>query len=174
MRVQTAARLGTSGVFLKPRLTRETPSRPSRARYLHVARATLSLSIEQAEAVIRSARDKAREIGVPMNVAVLDGAGHLKAFVRMDGAVLGSIDVALKKAKTAVLFGMNSEAVGEFSKPGGSSPGLAATNGGLVVFAGGIPIRDASGAVVGSVGVSGGAVDQDYSVALAAVAVRVS
>lgn len=109
-----------------------------------------------------------------MNVAVLDGAGHLKAFARMDGAVLGSIDIALKKAKTAALFGMNSEAVGEFSKPGGSSPGLGATNDGLVVFAGGIPIRDRSGAVIGSVGVSGGAVDQDYAVALAAVAVRTS
>jgi uncharacterized protein GlcG (DUF336 family) len=91
----------------------------------------LSLSIEQAEAVIRSARDKAREIGVPMNVAVL-----------------GSIDIALKKAKTAALFGVNSEAVGEFSKPGGSSPGLGATNDGLVVFAGGIPIRDGPGAVI--------------------------
>jgi uncharacterized protein GlcG (DUF336 family) len=91
----------------------------------------LSLSIEQPEAVIRSARDKAREIGVPMNVAVP-----------------GAIDIALKKAKIAALFGMNSEAVGEFSKPGGSSPGLGATNDGLVVFAGGIPIRDGSGAVI--------------------------
>lgn len=126
------------------------------------------LSLERAEAVVRAARKKADELGVPMNVAVLDGGGHLKAFTRMDGAVLGSIDIALKKAKTAVLFGMTSEAVGEFCKPGGSSPGLAATNDVLVVFAGGIPLRDEAGAVIGSVGVSGGAVDQDQAVARAA------
>jgi hypothetical protein len=72
----------------------------------------------QARAVIAAGAAKADEIGVPMNIAVLDGGGHLKAFARMDGALLVSIDVALKKGKTAVLFGMNSEAVGEFCKPG--------------------------------------------------------
>ena len=86
----------------------------------------------------------------------------------MDGALLGSIDIALGKAKTAVLFGMNSEAVGEFCKPGGPSPGLELTNGTLVVFAGGIAIRNADGVVIGSVGVSGGAIEQDLLVARAA------
>ena len=132
----------------------------------------MNLSLEHAEAVLRAAMRKAREMGVPMNVAVLDGGAHLKAFARMDGAVLGSIDVALKKAKTAVLFGMNTETVGEFCKPGGSSPGLAATNDVLVVFAGGVPIRNEAGDVIGSVGVSGGAVEQDQAVALAATARR--
>ena len=122
------------------------------------------------DAVLTAAQVKAAEIGVPMNIAVLDDGGNLKAFLRMDGALIGSIDIAMKKARTSVLFGMNSEAVGEFCKPGGSSPGLEQTNGGLVVFAGGIPLRDAAGGLLGAVGVSGGAVAQDYAVAAAAAA----
>ncbi len=128
----------------------------------------MSLTEEISGTVIAAARAAAGEIGVPMNIAVLDAAAHLKAFARMDGALLGSIDVALGKAKTAVLFGMNSEAVGEFCKPGGPSPGLELTNGTLVVFAGGVPIRNRNGGVIGSVGVSGGAVEQDLVVARAA------
>ena len=130
----------------------------------------MSLTDKLASAAIAGARTAAMEIGVPMNVAVLDAAAHLKAFVRMDGALLGSLDIALGKAKTSALFGMTSEAVGEFCKPGGSSPGLELTNGVLVVFAGGIPIHDGTGAVIGAVGVSGGAVAQDLQVAKAAVA----
>jgi uncharacterized protein GlcG (DUF336 family) len=134
----------------------------------------VTLSLKHADAVIRLGIAKAIEIAVPMNIAVLDDGGHLKAFTRMDGALLGTIDIALKKAKTAALFAMNTEALGELCKPGGPSPGLAATNDVLVVFAGGIPIRDGSGAVIGSVGVSGGAVEQDYVVALAAASARAS
>jgi uncharacterized protein GlcG (DUF336 family) len=128
----------------------------------------MTLTEEIAAGAIAAARAAASEIGVPMNIAVLDAGAHLKAFARMDGALLGSIDIALGKAKTAVLFGMNSEAVGEFCKPGGPSPGLELTNGTLVVFAGGVPILDRDGGVIGSVGVSGGAVEQDLLVARAA------
>src|SRR5262245_40569393 len=130
----------------------------------------MSMSLERAEALIRLALAKAKQVGVPMNVAVLDGGGHLQAFARMDGAFLGSIDIALKKAKTSVLFGMNTEAVGEFCKPGGPSPGLAATNDVLVVFPGGVPLKDEAGKVIGAVGVSGGLPDQDHLVAAAAAA----
>jgi uncharacterized protein GlcG (DUF336 family) len=100
-----------------------------------------------------------------MNVAVLDAGAHLKAFFRMDGALLGSLDIALGKAKTAALFGMTTEAVGEFCKPGGSSPGLELTNGVLVVFPGGVPIRGGAGTLIGAVAVSSGAVGQDRQVA---------
>jgi uncharacterized protein GlcG (DUF336 family) len=130
----------------------------------------MNITQAQADAAIAAARQAADEIGVPMNIAVLDASVHLKAFARMDGALLGSIDIAVGKAKTASLFGMNTEAIGEFSKPGGTSPGLELTNGGLVVFAGGIPVRDKDGSLLGAVGVSGGAVDQDFRVAQAAVA----
>ena len=109
----------------------------------------MSLTENMAQSVIAAARRAAESIGVPVAIAVLDASAHLKAFARMDGAVLGSIDIALGKAKTSALFGMNSEAVGEFSKPGGTSPGLELTNGVLVVFAGGVAIRDAKGTMIG-------------------------
>lgn len=130
----------------------------------------MSITHAQAQAVLAAAQAAADQIGVPMNVAVLDAGVHLKAFVRMDGALLGSIDIALGKARTAALFGFNTEVIGEFAKPGGTSPGLELTNGGLVVFAGGVPLRDASGALIGAVGVSGGSVAQDFQVAQAAAA----
>lgn len=128
----------------------------------------MEISQSICDAVLVAAEAKAAEIGVPMNVAILDSGANLKAFLRMDGALIGSIDIALKKAKTSALFGMNTEAVGEYCKPGGPSPGLEHTNGGLVVFAGGIPLRDRGDRVIGSVGVSGGSPAQDYEVAVAA------
>lgn len=133
------------------------------------------MEISQAccDAILAAAQAKAKEIGVPMNVAILDAGANLKSFLRMDGALIGSVDIALKKAKTSAVFGMNTEAVGEFCKPGGSSPGLEQTNGGLVVFAGGIPLRDVKGNFLGAVGVSGGAVRQDFEVAEAAAAAAI-
>ena len=128
----------------------------------------MDISQTCSDAVVAAAAAEARAIGVPMNVAVLDAGANLKAFLRMDGALLGSLDIALKKARTAALFGMNTEAVGEFCKPGGTSPGLDTTNGGLVVFAGGIPLRAPDGRLMGAVGVSGGSVAQDFQVASAA------
>jgi len=87
----------------------------------------------------------------------------------MDGAVLGSIDIALKKARTAALFECNSEAIWEYCKPGAPAPSLELSNGGLAPFAGGILLKGPAGEVVGAVGVSGGAVSQDFEVAQAAV-----
>ena len=128
----------------------------------------MTISQQLSDRVLAAAQAKAVEISVPMNIAVLDDGANLKAFVRMDGALLGSTDIALKKAKTAAVFGMATEEVGEFCKPGGTSPGLEQTNGGLVVFAGGIPLHGAGGRLIGAVGVSGGSVDQDRQVAIAA------
>lgn len=128
------------------------------------------ITIDQARTVIAAGEARANEIGVAANIAVLDGAVHLKAFSRMDGALLGSIDIAIGKARTSALFGMATQDVGEFCKPGGTSPGLENSNGGLVVFAGGLPIRDAQGTLIGAVGVSGGAVAQDLTIAEAAAA----
>jgi uncharacterized protein GlcG (DUF336 family) len=127
-------------------------------------------TIDQARTIIAAGEARAAQIGVPVNIAVLDAAAHLKAFSRMDGALLGSIDIAVGKARTAGLFGMRTEDIGEFCRPGGTSPGLENSNGGLVVFAGGIPIRNAEGELIGAVGVSGGAVAQDLDIAEAAAA----
>ena len=128
------------------------------------------ITIDQARTVIAAGEARASEIGVAANIAVLDGAVHLKAFSRMDGALLGSIDIAIGTARTSALFGMATQDVGEFCKPGGTSPGLENSNGGLVVFAGGLPIRDAQGTLIGAVVVSGGAVSQDLAIAEAAAA----
>jgi uncharacterized protein GlcG (DUF336 family) len=128
------------------------------------------ITTKQARAIVAAGEARAAEIGVPVNIAVLDAGAHLKGFSRMDGALLGSIDIALNKARTAALFGMRTEAIGEFCKPGGTSPGLEQTNGGLVVFAGGIPLTSADDVVIGAVGVSGGAVAQDLDIAEAAAA----
>ena len=130
----------------------------------------MPLTSSQAHAVIVAAEAKASAIGVPVIIAVVDGGVHLKAFTRMDGAVLASIDIALKKARTAALFQANSEAVWEYCKPGAPAPGLELTNGGLAPFAGGVPLRGLDGELVGAVGVSGGAVPQDAEIAQAAAA----
>ncbi len=129
----------------------------------------MSLTIDRARAVITAAEAKAWEIGVPVVVAVLDAGVHLKAFTRMDGAPLASIDIAMKKARTSALFNANSEAVWEYCKPGAPAPGLELSNGGLAPFGGGVPL-EAGGELVGAVGVSGGAVAQDREIALAAAA----
>ena len=130
----------------------------------------MQLTSHQAQAAISGAEVRAREIGVPVNIAVLDTGAHLKAFSRMDGAVLGSIDVSIGKARTAVLFQTTSEAVWDYCKPGAPAPGLENSNGGLVTFAGGIPLMAPDGTMIGAVGVSGGAVSQDLDIAQAAVA----
>lgn len=128
----------------------------------------MQITSHQAQAVIDGAAAKALELGLPVIVAVLDAGAHLKAFRRMDGAVLGSIDIAISKARTAVLFQANSEAVWEYCKPGAPAPGLQLTNGGLATFGGGIPVRSRDGTVIGALGVSGGTVDEDVEIAKAA------
>lgn len=130
----------------------------------------MQLTSHHAWAAIAAAEAKANAIGVRVNIAILDAGAHLKAFTRMDGAVLGSIDLALAKARTAVLFQITSDAVWDYCKPGAPAPGLERSNGGLATFAGGIPLFDGEGTLIGAVGVSGGAVPQDLEIAQAAAA----
>lgn len=120
----------------------------------------------QASRAINQAVEKATQLDVNANISVLDSFGHLKSFLRMDNAYLGSIDVAMGKAKTAVLFRMNSEAVGEFLNPENKTYGLVNTSGGLVGFKGGMPIKS-QGNIVGYIGVSGGSPEQDFEIAAA-------
>lgn len=126
-----------------------------------------SISTELAHKVIAAAEAKAREIGTPMVIAVCDESGVLKAFSRMDGAALLSVQVSQDKAYTAVGFGMPSEGWHEFIK---NDPPLAAGAVGgidrLVIFGGGYPIK-VNDQVVGAIGVSGGHYSQDMEVAQA-------
>ncbi|MFE3262520.1 heme-binding protein [Nocardia sp. NPDC059229] len=130
----------------------------------------MPIGLAQAQAIVAAAVERAQEIGVPMNIAVVDGGGHLLAFARMDRAILGSIDIALTKAKTSVLFNGPSENLWEFCKPGGPAPATELTNGGLIPYAGGVAINDEDGALLGAIGVSGGMPVQDGDVARAGVA----
>jgi uncharacterized protein GlcG (DUF336 family) len=130
----------------------------------------MKLTTEQAQSVLAAAVEKARALRVPMNIAILDAGGHLKSFLRMDGAVLGAIDIAMKKARTSVLFEAPSEAIWTYAKPGAAAPGIELTNDVLVTFAGGVPLKTNEGETLGAVGVSGGEVSQDAQVANAAAA----
>ncbi|MEU6642116.1 heme-binding protein [Saccharomonospora sp. NPDC046836] len=129
------------------------------------------LTLTDAQQVLEAALGKADGIGQPMNVAVVDAGGHLLAFARQEGAILGSIDIAIRKARTAALLKMTTAALGEAAAPGAPLYGIEVTNGGLVIFGGGIPLtRGSDNAVIGAIGVSAGTVDQDMTVADAGVA----
>ncbi len=123
------------------------------------------ITLVQANAAIAAAVKKADQIGAKMNIAVVDAGANLRAFARMDGAWLGSIDVSIRKARTARLFDMNTGEIGKLSQPGGSLFGIEHSNGGLISFPGGVPIRNAAGAVIGAIGVSGSIVENDHAVA---------
>ena len=127
-------------------------------------------STDEAQAVVEAARRKADEMGLNMNIAVVDAGANLKAFLRMDEAWLGSVDIAIKKAETARYFDMPTGDLGEMSQPGASLYGIEHSNDGLITFPGGVPIEDDSGRVIGAVGVSGSTVDDDHTVAAAGAA----
>ena len=128
------------------------------------------MTLEHANAAVAAALAKARELGTKMNIAVVDAGANLKAYVRMDGAWLGSIDISIRKARTARFFDMNTGEVGKLSQPGESLFGIEHSNGGLITFPGGVPIRNRGGAVIGAIGVSGSAVENDHAVAEAGAA----
>lgn len=128
------------------------------------------LKLEDARRVIAAAEQRAAEIGQPMNIAVVDGGGNLVAHVRMDGAWIGSIDISVNKAFTSRAFDISTGDLAAESQPGRQFYGIHASNGGRVmIFAGGIPLRQ-GGVVVGAVGVSGGSGEQDQTVAEAGAA----
>lgn len=128
------------------------------------------ITLRQATAVVRAAQKKAEEMGVKMNIAVVDAGANLKAFVRMDGAWLGSIDISIKKAKTARFFDMPTGEIGKLSQPGGSLFNIEHSNNGLITFPGGIPLKNRRGEIIGAIGVSGSTVEDDHTVAEAGVA----
>jgi uncharacterized protein GlcG (DUF336 family) len=131
----------------------------------------MHVTINEAEQALATGAKKAQEIGTQMCIVVTDSGGILKAFKRMDGAWLGSVDIAIKKAKTAVCFGMTSGQIGDLSQPGGPLYGIEHSNDGLITFPGGVPIVNNDGVMVGAVGVSGSTVENDHLVAQAAVEV---
>ncbi|RYU80465.1 GlcG/HbpS family heme-binding protein [Hymenobacter persicinus] len=127
----------------------------------------MSILLEQAQSAVRAAQQKALELGVKMNIAVVDAGANLTAFARMDGAWLGSLDISIRKAKTARFFDMPTGELGKLSQPGGPLYHIEHSNGGLITFPGGLPILDSNGRVIGAIGVSGSSVEDDHAVAQA-------
>ena len=130
-----------------------------------------SITTELAHQMVAAAEKKAQEIGVPMVIAICDESGVLKAFSRMDGAALLSVQIAQDKAYTSIGFGMSTDKWHAFIKDdpplaAGAPSGIAR----LIVFGGGYPITE-DGQIIGGIGVSGGHYTQDMEVAQAGLAV---
>lgn len=127
------------------------------------------ITMKQAQAVLEAALSKAKEINTKMDIAVVDAGANLKAFIRMDEAWIGSIDIAVKKAKTARFFDMLTGEIGKFSQPGGPLYNIEHSNDGLITFPGGIPLKNSNNEIIGAIGVSGSTVENDHIVAEAGV-----
>ena len=125
----------------------------------------MNITLEQAEKIIAAAKSKSVAIDTKMNIAVVDAGANLVAFARMDGAWLGSLDISIKKAKTARFFDMNTGIIGELSQPGAPLYNIEHSNNGLITFPGGVPVKDADGTIIGALGVSGSSVENDHTVA---------
>ena len=129
------------------------------------------ITLTQAQQAVDAAHSKAKEMGVKMDIAVVDVGANLKAFARMDGAWLGSIDISQKKARTARWFDMPTGDIGKLSQPGGPLYNIEHSNNGLITFPGGLPLKNSAGEVIGGIGVSGSTVEDDHAVASAGAAV---
>ncbi len=125
----------------------------------------MNISLDKAQQAIEAAQKKAKALNLKMNIAIVDGGANLVAFARMDGAWLGSVDIAIKKAKTARFFDMPTGDIGGLSQPGGALYNIEHSNGGLITFPGGLPIKNGEGEVIGGIGVSGSTVENDHTVA---------
>jgi uncharacterized protein GlcG (DUF336 family) len=129
----------------------------------------LTVNLETARRVIEGVEAKAKSLGCPMNIAVVDAGGNLVAQVRMDNARIGAIDIAINKAWSARAFDMETAELGRYSQPGGPFFGIHASNGGRVMLlAGGVPLRQAN-QIIGALGVSGGSDEEDCACAQAGV-----
>ena len=131
-----------------------------------------AVDLETAKKMADACEAKAAEEGWKMNVAVVDGGADLVLFRRMDGAFLGSVEIAQMKAQSSAMFPFPTRGLGEiaFGKDGepGRTPGLAFVPG-LAAFPGGLPVMTADGAHLGAIGVSGGTGDEDEACAQAAL-----
>lgn len=130
----------------------------------------MNITLLEAENVISRAKIKANQLNVYINIAVVDAGANLLTFARMDGALLGAIDIAIKKAKTARLFNKETGVLGKLSQPNGPLFNIEHSNGGLITFPGGIPIKNTEGDIIGAIGVSGSSIENDFLVAEYAVA----
>merc|ERR1711878_267889 len=127
----------------------------------------LMMNLDKANLAIKVAIERANVIGAKFCIAIMDSGVNLVAFSRMDGGRVGTIDVAMKKAKTSALFEKECGMLGPRTLPGKPVYGLEHSNDGLITFPGGVDLRNSKGEFIGSVGVSGGTVEEDLEIAKA-------
>lgn len=125
----------------------------------------MNITLKQAQKAIAAALEYSEKKSYKMNICVVDTGANQVAFVRMDGAWLGSADISLKKAKTAMFFQMDTKTLSPLVQPGKPLYAIEHSNNGLITFPGGVVIKDSAGEIIGAIGVSGGSVDEDHSVA---------
>lgn len=124
-------------------------------------KASSVMNLKTAKALIELVEEEAKRVGVNAVIAVSDAAGRPIAIHCMDGAYIGSFDVALNKTYTSVAFQMPTSKLAQLAAPGGSLYGIQHTNEGkIVIFGGGEPLY-VEGILVGALGVSGGTAEQD-------------
>ncbi|HCA09552.1 heme-binding protein [Chryseobacterium sp.] len=131
----------------------------------------MSITYKQAAKALQVAIEKAGSINIPVSIVVVDNGGHLMTLARLD-SVYGVIDFALKKAKTAVMFGVDSDVMGSIIAGADMHGyGMLNSNGGLLTIAGGVVIKDAEGKIIGAIASSGGTPEQDKEIAEAGASV---
>lgn len=130
----------------------------------------MNLNEQTVKKMLQAALDKGAEIDIPISIAVTDAAGHLLGFSRHVGAEIVSITLAQDKAYSAAINRVSTAELGKFCQPGAELYGLQFNLGGrMVIFGGGIPIRNREGELIGAIGVSGGTVEQDIACAQFAI-----
>lgn len=127
----------------------------------------MTLTSEKAQQLVEQATIKAQQIGINVCIAIVDSGAHLITFQRMDGAFLGSIDVALKKARTSALFPLPTGDFGQLIRDA-ELTGMELSNGLLAAFPGGVPLKSAD-VQIGAIGISGGSAEQDLEIAQYAI-----
>lgn len=125
------------------------------------------MKLEEVKKALDAAIAQSEKMGLKMNIAIVDTGANLQGFYRMEGAWLGSIDIAIKKARTARMFDMDTGEIGKLSQPSGPLYNIEHSNGGLITFPGGVVLKDSTDTIVGAIGVSGSTVEDDHVVALA-------
>lgn len=131
----------------------------------------MSINYNQAVKALDAAIEKARSISIPVSIAVVDNGGHLMTLARLD-SVYGVMDFAIKKAKTAVMFGVDSDVMGTIIAGADiHGYGMLNSNDGLLTIAGGVVIKDTDGKIIGAIASSGGTPEQDKEIAKAGAAV---
>ncbi|MEH6307807.1 heme-binding protein [Olivibacter sp. CPCC 100613] len=127
----------------------------------------MNITYSEAMKALEAAKEKATQLTIPVSLAIVDAGGHLVSFARLD-SVYGVIDFAIKKARTAVMFGLDSDAMGTIvTGAGGHGYGMLNSNNGLLTVAGGVALKNKDGVLIGAIASSGGTPEQDKEIALA-------